>query len=136
VRSLFWGLLASLALASGGCGAVQPRSVNGWSASQVPPEVASDYRVFAFKCSKCHSIVRPLQSGIGDDDFWFAYVERMRRMPSSGITVEDEEVILRFLKYYASEQRRSRTKPNDAFSSPAAATDPQFRASTADSGAN
>jgi len=34
------------------------------------------------------------------------YVNRMRRQPSSGISLEDQEHILKFLRYYAADLRR------------------------------
>lgn len=76
--------------------------------STLPPTVVPDYEVFAARCSKCHSLARPLQSGITDDAFWAKYVERMRRQPSSGISHGDVTVILRFLHYYSEEQRKAR----------------------------
>ncbi len=79
------------------------------SASPAPADSAAaadraDYAVFAHRCSKCHSLSRPLDSGIDDDEYWKRYVERMRRMPSSGISHEDEVPILRFLHRYSLEQ--------------------------------
>jgi hypothetical protein len=76
----------------------------GVDSSKLTPELRSDYAVFAQKCSKCHSLSRPLESGITDDAFWRAYVERMRRQPGSGISVSDEAPILRFLHHYSQEQ--------------------------------
>lgn len=81
----------------------------GLDPSTIPGEVRADYDVFAQRCSKCHSLARPLQSGIDDDDFWRSYVARMRRQPGSGISPEDATVILRFLHYYSIEQKRLKT---------------------------
>ena len=92
--------LASLAAASWGC----PNRYEADPAANLPPELRSDYAVFAQRCSKCHSLSRPLESGITDDGFWKAYVERMRRQPASGISLADEAPILRFLHYYSQEQ--------------------------------
>ena len=80
----------------------------GLDPSKVPDEVRDDYMVFAQRCSKCHSLQRPLQSGIEDDLFWEYYVARMRRMPGSGISPDDEKRILKFLKFYSAEQRKKR----------------------------
>jgi hypothetical protein len=41
----------------------------GLDASALPAEVRSDYAVFAQRCSKCHSLTRPLNSDIDDDDY-------------------------------------------------------------------
>jgi hypothetical protein len=100
-------LLGALA----GC-ARGPRSDAGYAA-QLPPDVRASYEVFASRCSKCHSLARPLDSGIADDASWALYVERMRRQPGSGISVADEAPILAFLHYYAAEQRQHRAPPGD-----------------------
>lgn len=101
-------LTLAVGLAVWACG---PRT-EGLDRSSLPDNVRADYDVFAHKCSKCHSLARPLNSGITDDDQWVRYVTRMRRQPGSGITPEDEQVILRFLRYYAAEQRRLKAERN------------------------
>ena len=70
------------------------------------PDTQADYKLFAVRCSKCHSLARPLNSGIDDDDYWRMYVARMRRQPSSGISEEDTVAILRFLHVFSQEERR------------------------------
>src|SRR5215472_2891348 len=75
----------------------------GYDASKLPPELVPDYALFAQRCSKCHSLARPLNSGIDSDEYWAEYVERMRLQPGSGISVEDKTPILRFLHYYSLE---------------------------------
>jgi hypothetical protein len=71
-------------------------------------DTLADYRVFAARCSKCHSLARPLNSGIDDDEHWRMYVARMRRQPGSGISEEDTVPILRFLHLYSLEVRRKK----------------------------
>ena len=83
-------------------------SGEGLDISTLPANVHADYQVFAQRCSKCHSLARPLESGITNDSYWAEYVERMRRQPGSGISPADVTPILRFLHYYASDQRRRR----------------------------
>jgi hypothetical protein len=78
---------------------------DGLDVSMLPADQRADYDVFAQRCSKCHSLARPLQSGIDSDDFWAAYVEKMRRMPSSGISPEDTVPILRFLHRFSESER-------------------------------
>jgi hypothetical protein len=94
---------------------------SGWLArtegidpSTLPDTVRPDYDLFALRCSKCHSLARPLSSGIDDDDYWAIYVARMRRQPGSGISQEDTVGILRFLHYYSIEQRRKKEKHDDS----------------------
>ncbi len=95
-------MLGAVLVLLAACG---PRT-EGLDRSKLPEDVRADYDVFARRCSKCHSLARPLQSGITDDEQWVNYVRRMRRQPGSGISPEDETVILRFLKYYAAELRK------------------------------
>jgi len=67
----------------------------------LPAEMKADYRVFSIRCSKCHSLARPLNSGITDERAWERYVSRMRLQPGSGITARDVPPIMRFLSYYS-----------------------------------
>src|SRR5437773_6614103 len=98
---------ALLCLAAGlGVLACHAGSGEGVDMSTLPANVQADYRVFAQKCSKCHALARPLESGITDDTYWAEYVERMRRQPSSGISPADVAPILRFLHYYSSDRLR------------------------------
>ncbi len=102
----------------------------GIDPATLPPDVQSDYVLFAQKCSKCHSLARPLSSGIDDDAYWQMYVTRMRRQPGSGISVEDTVPILRFLHFYSMEQKRKKraseqaTDPTPAPTTPGPASGP------------
>jgi hypothetical protein len=91
------------------CPSPEDRS-EGWDRANLPADVRADYEVFAQRCSKCHSLARPLNSGISDDNYWIMYVARMRRQPESGISLEDSRVILRFLHYYSLEQIRKKAE--------------------------
>ena len=128
-------------VALGACG---PRT-EGLDTSKLPPELRADYDVFARRCSKCHSLARPLQSGIADDEQWVLYVKRMRRQPASGISPDDETVILRFLRYYAAEERKKKAEASggapasgspDASASAISPASPTSRASPAPSGSS
>jgi len=68
--------------------------------SKYPEEIRDAYRVFAFRCSRCHTLARPLNARIDDPQHWVRYVRRMRRQPSSGIDDRNGETILKFLLYY------------------------------------
>lgn len=96
-RSLAAVVVAAVAPLLAAC----PTSRDGLDRGRLPTEVAGDYDVFAQRCSKCHSLARPLDSGIRDDGWWSRYVARMRRMPSSGISEGDAAPILRFLHWYS-----------------------------------
>jgi hypothetical protein len=109
-------------------------------AATVSPTAAADYALFTIRCSKCHSLSRPLNSGIDNDDYWRLYVARMKRQPGSGISDEDEVAILRFLHVFSMEQRRKKAEklglepPQEAPSSlpPSPAPPPSLPASQPD----
>jgi hypothetical protein len=84
----------------------------GLDPSKMPSSIRADYELFANRCSKCHSLARPLTSNITDDERWVLYVNRMRRQPGSGISRTDQDGILRFLKYYAADLRRVEAEKN------------------------
>lgn len=100
-------ILAALLVA---CGS----RTEGLDRTKIPDDIKADYDLFARKCSKCHSLARPLQSGITDDEQWVMYVNRMRRQQGSGINYDDQEHILRFLRYYAAELRAKQGKGSAA----------------------
>lgn len=100
-------LAAALGLLSCSGGGVVVRG-EGLDVAALPADIRAEYGVFAQRCSKCHSLTRALNSGISDDRYWQLYVERMRRQPASGITLEDVPVVLRFLHYYSVEVARAR----------------------------
>jgi hypothetical protein len=121
MRRLVW--LAApplLLLALAAC----PNTSEGLDPTSLPEDVRPDYAVFAQRCSKCHSIARPLTSGIDDDEFWKEYVARMRRQPASGISEADSVVILRFLHYFSIEERRKKEKPLEPAPAPPPSAQP------------
>jgi hypothetical protein len=101
-------LALGLAIATAACPSTYVRSPDALDPDPMPEEVRADYAVFAVRCSKCHSLARPLNSGIVDDDYWSLYVARMRRQPGSGISEDDSKVILRFLHWYSLDQKRQK----------------------------
>jgi hypothetical protein len=96
-----------------GCSGWLSRS-EGLDPSTLPDNVRADYDLFALRCSKCHSLARPLSSGIDDDDYWAEYVARMRRQPGSGISKEDTVGILRFLHYYSLDLKKKKDKHDES----------------------
>jgi predicted small secreted protein len=101
-----WSILLSCMIVSA-CAASRG---DGIDVSTLPDQaLRDDYSVFAQRCSKCHSLARPLGSGITDDEYWRRYVKRMKQMPSSGITSLDEPAILRFLHWYSEGERKKST---------------------------
>jgi len=86
--------------------------------SSLPESIRADYAIFSQRCSKCHSLQRPLASGITNDEQWQHYVARMRRQPGSGITITDEEPILRFLHYWGQQELAKKAPHVDPAPSP------------------
>jgi hypothetical protein len=111
-RSISLIARASAACAFVAMNACHARTTDAGADAVEPSAVASasreDYALFAQRCSKCHSLARPLDSGITDDDAWAMYVARMRRQPGSGISEEDARAVLRVLHAYSAEARRQK----------------------------
>ena len=104
IRRVIRILTAFVLVTAGGCttgrsarrGGLPPETVAGY-----PEPVRQAYDLFAARCSRCHTLSRPLNAPIYEHAHWENYVGRMRRHPGSGISVEDANRILVFLKYYA-----------------------------------
>jgi cytochrome c5 len=61
------------------------------------PQQAS-YKVFSTKCSKCHTIARPINTLMTRDE-WERYVKRMMHKPNSGISDNQGKQIFEFLVF-------------------------------------
>ncbi|UJR83292.1 hypothetical protein [Sandaracinus amylolyticus] len=86
-------------VACGGTGA-------GLDAARLPASMRAPYRRFEARCSRCHSLSRPLSAPVQSVEHWQRYLARMRRMPGSGINQGDAAMILEFLTYYTTVMRR------------------------------
>lgn len=116
-------LAAVLALA---CGRqAVPRDGDGLDVSGQSRQFQEDYALFANRCSKCHALARPLNlaSQQKSEAFWESYVDRMRRQPGSGISVEDGRVVRRFLREYTRLQYPGRRESDAKPEAPPPATD-------------
>jgi hypothetical protein len=92
--------LATVGVALSCATTVSNRTGDSLDVSQYPPDIRDAYKVFAVRCSRCHTLARPLNARIRDPEQWVRYVQRMRLNPASGITAKNGETILRFLLYY------------------------------------
>ena len=96
------------ALAIGACtGGSRARRPDGIDVSRYPEPIQEAYDVFEFRCSRCHSLARPLNAQVTDVRHWDDYVRRMRRQPGSGITRANARQILKVLYYYTEERSRA-----------------------------
>jgi hypothetical protein len=86
--------------------------------SSYPPDIQRAYKVFALRCSRCHTLARPLNARIHDPQHWIRYVTRMRRQPGSGIDHSNADLILKFLLFY------HRAPADESEAEPAGATEP------------
>lgn len=94
------GLAACIGGGVGARGGLSEQRVAG-----LEPEVSEAYALFARKCSRCHSLARPLTAQVDSMDHWRAYVARMRRNPGSGISPADGDRILVFLEWWMTHRR-------------------------------
>lgn len=72
--------------------------------SKYPELMQEYYEVFFKKCSKCHTLARPINTDFTLDK-WERYVKRMMRKPGSGITTSSGKKIFDFLKYYIEQKK-------------------------------
>lgn len=80
--------------------------------SSYPVEQQKGYKVFTDKCSKCHTIARPINTTMTKDE-WSRYVKRMMHKPNSGISDSQGKTIFEFLAY---DQENRKDKNPSAFS--------------------
>ena len=101
-------LCIALLLGSVTCASTSNRRGDGLDVSRYPEDIQDAYKVFAVRCSRCHTLARPLNAQITDPQHWVRYVARMRLNPASGINAKNGEVIIRFLQYYTHQRQEER----------------------------
>lgn len=67
--------------------------------AKYPAELQANYKVFTAKCTKCHTLARPINTSFVLPAEWERYIKRMMRKPGSGISSADGKKIFEFLKY-------------------------------------
>lgn len=82
--------------------------------SKYPPELQKTYGLFRTKCSKCHTIARPINTTMSRAE-WERYVKRMMHKPNSGISGGEGKRIFEFLVY----DQQTRKDPNPSAFFPA-----------------
>jgi hypothetical protein len=68
--------------------------------SSYPAEEQARYPLFQEKCSRCHTLARPINSRF-TVAAWKRYAKKMIQRPNSGINEEEAEELYAFLRYYA-----------------------------------
>ncbi len=74
--------------------------------SEYPEEMQTLYTLFTRKCSRCHTVARPINSNFKAEE-WREYVHKMMRKPGSGLNLNTAEQIIKFLTYDAQHRKRS-----------------------------
>lgn len=67
--------------------------------SAYAPEMQAKYKVFAKRCTKCHTLARAINCEFALEDEWERYVKRMMRKPGSNINAAEGKEIFEFLAY-------------------------------------
>lgn len=101
LRLMLFMLLAAPVLASAQTVNVtlpQDKGPNKIDVSKYPDEQQKGYKVFTDKCSKCHTIARPINTTMSKEQ-WEMYVKRMMHKPNSGISGNQGKEIFDFLAY-------------------------------------
>ena len=104
-------LLAPLALVAQTSNVVLPqdKGPDKIDVSAYPAQQQAAYKVFSTKCSKCHTIARPLNT-MKKRDEWERYVKRMMHKPNSGINDSQGKQIFDFMVYDQVERKDKNPK--------------------------
>lgn len=104
-------LLAPLSLVSQTSNVVLPqdKGPDKIDVSTYPAQQQAAYKVFTTKCSKCHTIARPINTMMTRDE-WERYVKRMMHKPNSGISESQGKQIFTFLVYDQTERKDKNPK--------------------------
>jgi mono/diheme cytochrome c family protein len=99
------------AQSSGNVTLPQDKGPDKVNVSSYPAEQQKGYKVFSEKCSKCHTIARPINTTMTPPE-WSRYVKRMMHKPNSGINENQGKMIYEFLVY---DQENRKDKNLSAF---------------------
>ena len=75
--------------------------------SKYPADMQAGYKLFATRCSKCHTIARAINCEFALEDEWERYVKRMMRKPGSGISASDGQKIYEFLAFDSKTRKKA-----------------------------
>jgi hypothetical protein len=67
--------------------------------SKYPADMQAKYKVFAKKCSNCHTLARAINCEFALDDEWERYVKRMMRKAGTLISPDEGKQIFEFVAY-------------------------------------
>ena len=76
--------------------------------SKYPADMKANYKVFADKCAKCHTIARPINCEFALEDEWERYIKRMmNKAGPSVISAKDGKEIFEFLVYDSKTRKKA-----------------------------
>jgi len=104
-------MLAPLVLAAQTSNVVLPqdKGPDKIDVAAYPAPQQAAYKVFSGKCSKCHTIARPINTMMKRDE-WERYVKRMMHKPNSGISDAQGKQIFDFLVFDETERKDKNPK--------------------------
>lgn len=111
VSALFVAAPLLLVAQSGNVVLPQDKGPSTINVSSYPPAQQKAYKLFRDKCSKCHTIARPINTTMPIPE-WEMYVKRMMHKPNSGISGKQGKEIFDFLAY---DQKERKDKNPSAF---------------------
>ena len=101
----------SLAAQSSNVTLPQDKGSASVNVSSYPADQQKNYKVFADKCAKCHTVARPINTSMTKPE-WERYVKRMMHKPNSGISDSQGKLIYDFLAF---DQETRKDKNPSAF---------------------
>lgn len=104
-------LVAPLSLAAQTSNVVLPqdKGPDKIDVTSYPAAQQAAYKLFSSKCSKCHTIARPINTMMKRDE-WERYVKRMMHKPNSGISDSQGKQIFEFVVFDQSERKDKNPK--------------------------
>jgi hypothetical protein len=76
--------------------------------SKYPADMKANYKVFADKCAKCHTIARPINCEFALEDEWERYIKRMmNKAGPSVISAKDGKEIFEFLVFDSKNRKKA-----------------------------
>ena len=76
--------------------------------AKYPADMQNKYKLFAKKCSSCHTIARPINCEFALEDEWERYIKRMmRKAGPSLISADDGKQIFEFVVYDSKTRKKA-----------------------------
>lgn len=75
-------------------------------ASKYPQEQQANYKVFAQKCAKCHTLARAINSPYALPKEWESYIDKMKKKKRSGLDSKSAKAITDFVIYDSSIRKK------------------------------